>query len=56
MTNESGNSTLKTHYPSEFHYFSYALTVEPKTALKKLIQTGKVAEPNDEVAQGIVIL
>ncbi|MDG1872202.1 MAG: radical SAM family heme chaperone HemW, partial [Flavobacterium sp.] len=33
------------------HISSYALTVEPKTALKKLIQTGKVAEPNDEVAQ-----
>ena len=27
------------------------MTVEPKTALKKLIQTGKIAEPNDEVAQ-----
>jgi oxygen-independent coproporphyrinogen-3 oxidase len=25
--------------------------VEPKTALKKLIETGKIAEPNDEVAQ-----
>lgn len=33
------------------HISSYALTVEPKTALKKLIQTGKVAAPNDEVAQ-----
>ena len=33
------------------HISSYALTVEPKTALKKLIQTGKIAEPNDEVAQ-----
>ena len=32
------------------HISSYALTVEPKTALKKLIQTGKIAEPNDEVA------
>ena len=33
------------------HISSYALTVEPKTALNKLIQTGKVAKPNDEVAQ-----
>ena len=33
------------------HISSYALTVEPKTALKKLIQTGIVAAPNDEVAQ-----
>ncbi len=33
------------------HISSYALTVEPKTALKKLIDTGKIAEPNDEVAQ-----
>lgn len=33
------------------HISSYALTVEPKTALKKLIATGKIAEPNDEAAQ-----
>lgn len=33
------------------HISSYALTVEPKTALKKLIQTGKIAEPKDYVAQ-----
>ena len=33
------------------HISSYALTVEPKTALNKLIQTGKVAKPKDEVAQ-----
>ncbi len=32
------------------HISSYALTVEPKTALKKLIQTGKIAEPKDDVA------
>lgn len=32
------------------HISSYALTVEPKTALSKLIQTGKIAEPKDEVA------
>jgi oxygen-independent coproporphyrinogen-3 oxidase len=33
------------------HISSYALTVEPKTALKKLIQTGKIAQPNDDVTQ-----
>jgi oxygen-independent coproporphyrinogen-3 oxidase len=35
------------------HISSYALTVEPKTALKKLIETGKKS-PNDEVAQNIL--
>jgi putative oxygen-independent coproporphyrinogen III oxidase len=33
------------------HISSYALTVEPKTALKKLIDTGKIAAPKDETAQ-----
>lgn len=33
------------------HISSYALTVEPKTALSKLIQTGVIAKPKDEVAQ-----
>lgn len=33
------------------HISSYALTVEPKTALKKLIQTGQIAQPSDEAAQ-----
>ena len=33
------------------HISSYALTVEPKTALNKLIQTGKIDKPKDEVAQ-----
>lgn len=33
------------------HISSYALTVEPKTALSKLIQTGKIANPQEEVAQ-----
>lgn len=32
------------------HISSYALTVEPKTALKKLIETGKISQPKDEVA------
>lgn len=33
------------------HISSYALTVEPKTALKKLIQAGQIAQPSDEAAQ-----
>jgi oxygen-independent coproporphyrinogen-3 oxidase len=33
------------------HISSYALTVEPKTALQKLIQQGKVANTDDEIAQ-----
>ena len=33
------------------HISSYALTVEPKTALNTLIKTGKIAPPDDEVAQ-----
>lgn len=32
------------------HISSYALTVEPKTALQKLIATGKAAAPSDETA------
>jgi oxygen-independent coproporphyrinogen-3 oxidase len=33
------------------HISTYALTVEPKTALYKLIETGAIEKPNDEVAQ-----
>ncbi len=33
------------------HISSYALTVEPRTALHKLIQTGKIEKPNDDSAQ-----
>ena len=33
------------------HISSYALTVEPKTALKKFIETGKVPNVDDEQAQ-----
>lgn len=32
------------------HISSYALTVEPKTALQQLIAKGKIASPSDEVA------
>jgi oxygen-independent coproporphyrinogen-3 oxidase len=33
------------------HISSYALTVEPKTALKKLIEKGEIAKPKDEMAE-----
>ena len=52
MSNEKWRNNIETALSFGIpHVSSYALTVEPKTALKKLIQTGKVAEPNDEVAQ-----
>ena len=34
------------------HISSYALTVEPKTALHKLISTGKIASPEDDISRG----
>ena len=33
------------------HISSYALTVEPTTALYKFVKTGAIAQPSDEVAQ-----
>jgi oxygen-independent coproporphyrinogen-3 oxidase len=52
MSNEKWKQNIDTALSFGIpHISSYALTVEPKTALKKLIQTGKVAAPNDEVAQ-----
>ena len=52
MTNEKWLQNIETALAFNVPHIScYALTVEPKTALRKLIQTGKIAEPNDEVAQ-----
>lgn len=52
MTNEMWRQNIETALSFGIpHISSYALTVEPKTTLKKLIQTGKIAEPKDEVAQ-----
>ena len=52
LTNEMWLQNIETALGFNIpHISSYALTVEPKTALKKLIQTGKIAEPKDEVAQ-----
>lgn len=52
MSNEIWKQNIQTALSYGIpHISSYALTVEPKTTLKKLIQTGKISEPKDEVAQ-----
>ncbi|MFV5684837.1 radical SAM family heme chaperone HemW [Flavobacterium sp. GB2R13] len=52
MSNEKWKENIETALAfGILHISSYALTVEPKTALNKLIQTGKIAAPKDEVAQ-----
>ncbi|MDR6969219.1 oxygen-independent coproporphyrinogen-3 oxidase [Flavobacterium arsenatis] len=52
MSNEKWKANIETALSFGIpHISSYALTVEPKTALKKLIQAGKIAEPKDDVAQ-----
>ena len=52
LTNEMWKQNIETALNfGVTHISSYALTVEPKTALKKLIQTGKIAEPKDDIAQ-----
>jgi oxygen-independent coproporphyrinogen-3 oxidase len=52
MSNEKWKHNIETALSFGIpHISSYALTVEPKTVLSKLIQTGKIAAPKDEVAQ-----
>jgi oxygen-independent coproporphyrinogen-3 oxidase len=52
MSNEKWKQNIETAVSFGIpHISSYALTVEPKTALNKLIQTGKIAKPKDEVAE-----
>ena len=52
MSNEKWKQNIETALSFGIpHISSYALTVEPKTALNKLIQTGKIAKPNDDLAQ-----
>ncbi|MGZ9674780.1 radical SAM family heme chaperone HemW [Flavobacterium sp. GNP001] len=52
MSNEKWEQNIDTALSFGIpHISSYALTVEPKTALKKLIQTGAIASPKDEVAE-----
>ena len=51
MSNKKWTENIKTALSFGVpHISSYALTVEPKTALKKLIETGKIIAPKDEVA------
>ena len=52
MSNEKWQQNIETALSFGIpHISSYALTVEPKTALNKLIQTGKIGQPKDEVAE-----
>jgi len=52
MSNEKWKQNIETALSFGIpHISSYALTVESKTALNKLIQTGKIAKPSDEVAE-----
>ena len=52
MSNEKWKQNIETALSFGIpHISSYALTVEPKTALNKLIQTGKIDKLNDEVAE-----
>ncbi|MFV5699657.1 radical SAM family heme chaperone HemW [Flavobacterium sp. ZT3R17] len=52
MSNEKWKQNIETALSFGIpHISSYALTVEPKTALYKLIKTGKIAAPKDEVAE-----
>jgi len=52
MSNEKWKQNIQTALDFGVpHISSYALTVEPKTALKKLIQAGKIAAPKDDIAQ-----
>jgi oxygen-independent coproporphyrinogen-3 oxidase len=43
MSNEKWKQNIETALSFGIRISSYALTVEPKTALNKLIQTGKIA-------------
>lgn len=52
MSNEKWKDNIQTALSFGLsHISSYALTVEPRTALNKLIQTGKIEKPKDEVAE-----
>jgi oxygen-independent coproporphyrinogen-3 oxidase len=52
MSNEKWKKNIETALSFGIsHISSYALTVEPKTALHRLIQTGKIEKPNDDIAQ-----
>ena len=51
MDNEKWRQNIETALSFQIpHISSYALTVEPKTALQQLIAKGKIASPSDEAA------
>ena len=51
MSNNRWKENLETAVKLKIpHISSYALTVEPKTALKKMIEKGKIAPVNEELA------
>src|SRR5690606_39003041 len=51
MSNERWQQNINTALSYSIpHISSYALTVEPKTALHKLIQSGSIVAPSDESA------
>ena len=51
MSNERWKQNIQTALDLKIpHISSYALTVEPKTALQKLIQKGAIPQPDDEQA------
>jgi oxygen-independent coproporphyrinogen-3 oxidase len=51
MSNEKWKQNIRQALSFNYSaYFSYALTVEPKTALKKT-NSDRKSSPNDEVAQ-----
>jgi oxygen-independent coproporphyrinogen-3 oxidase len=53
MSNEKWLQNIETALSFNIpHISSYALTVEPKTALHNFIQKGIIPQPDDEVAQG----
>lgn len=57
MTNERWLKNIETLLSFDIpHISSYALTVEPKTALQKFIEKGLVPMPDDEVAQAHFML
>ncbi len=52
MTNEKWLNNIETALSYDIpHISSYALTVEPRTALSKMIKTGQSAAPDDDVAE-----
>jgi oxygen-independent coproporphyrinogen III oxidase len=52
MSNEKWKENIETALSFGIgHISTYALTVEPKTTLKKRIESGEISQPRDEVAE-----